>query len=260
VGLGLLQGPAELLPVSSSGHLVLVPELLGWPYSRLDPHLRKSFEVALHAGSAAALLIALRGEAREILRTLDARRLWHIALTFAPPAVAGLLLEDAIERRLGTARSVAAAQVAAGLALGLADLRPATRARGDAGSLDFLLIGLGQAAALVPGVSRGGGTVTAARLRGFRRDAASRLSRQAALPIIAGAALLKGVRLAQRGLPARLATPFAAGAAAAFASAFAAARFIPLIDGVPSYLPFAAYRMALGLAGRPSARCDSMAS
>jgi undecaprenyl-diphosphatase len=244
----VLQGPAELLPVSSSGHLVLVPELLGWPYARLDPHLRKSFEVALHTGTAAALSIALRDEAREVLRTLDAQRLWHIVLTFGPPAVAGLLLEDPIERRLGTARRVAAAQVAAGLALALADLRPATRGRDDARSLDFLLIGLGQAAALAPGVSRGGGTVTAARLRRFRRGAASRLSRQAALPIIAGAALLKGTRLAQRGLPPGLAAPFAAGAAAAFASSFAAARMIPAIDRMPSYLPFAAYRIALGAA------------
>ncbi len=225
---------------------MLVPELAGWRYPRLDPHVRKSFEVALHAGTAAALSIALRGEARDVLRSLNLRRVCHIALTFAPPAAAGLLFEDQIERRLGNARSVALAQVVAGLALAVADRRPAQRRRDDAGSLDFLAIGLGQAAALVPGVSRGGGTVTAARMRRFRRDAAGQLSRQAALPIIAGAALLKGARFAQRGLPPGLAAPFAAGAGAAFGSAYLASRFIPAIDRMPSYLPFAAYRVALG--------------
>src|SRR5207249_8513180 len=71
--LGALQGPTELLPVSSSGHLVLVPALLGWRYGELDGELRKSFEVALHAGTALALLIGLRHEVAEVLRELDGR-------------------------------------------------------------------------------------------------------------------------------------------------------------------------------------------
>ena len=92
VGLGLLQGPAELLPISSSGHLVLVPALLGWSYVELDDELRKSFEVALHAGTAAALLIALRREVVEVLHELDSRRLLRHALTFIPssPETPGL--------------------------------------------------------------------------------------------------------------------------------------------------------------------------
>ncbi|MEA2471758.1 MAG: undecaprenyl-diphosphatase, partial [Thermoleophilaceae bacterium] len=84
VGLGLMQGPAELLPVSSSGHLVLVPALLGWSYVELDDELRKSFEVALHAGTALALLIALRHEVDEVLRDLDGARLLRHALSFVP--------------------------------------------------------------------------------------------------------------------------------------------------------------------------------
>src|SRR4051794_30987787 len=85
LALGLLHGPAELLPVSSSAHVSAVPLLLGWRYRDLDPELRKAFEVALHAGTAAALLVALRGEVGDALRHLDARRLALIAGSFAPP-------------------------------------------------------------------------------------------------------------------------------------------------------------------------------
>jgi undecaprenyl-diphosphatase len=209
-----VQGPAELLPVSSSGHLVLLPELLDWPYADLDPELRKSFEVALHAGTAVALALALRREVAEVLRTLDARRALGVALAFAPPAVAAFALERTIEERAGGARGVALAQIAAGAALAAADRRPAERSQDDAGPFDHLLIGIGQATALVPGVSRNGASLTAARLRGFERPAASRLSRHAALPIILAASGLKGVRLARRGIPAEIAVPFALGACA----------------------------------------------
>ena len=99
--LGAVQGPAELLPVSSSGHLVLVPALLGWPYGELDPELRKSFEVALHAGGALALLIGLRAEVAEYLRALRRHNLPTLALSFAPAAVgAPRCSSGTIERRL----------------------------------------------------------------------------------------------------------------------------------------------------------------
>lgn len=234
------------MPVSSSGHLVLVPELLGWPYAELDPELRKSFEVALHAGTAAALLWALRHEVADVVGGMSARRAVHIAVTFAPAAYAGLRWERPIERRLGSARSVAAAQVVAGIALWAADRTCATRRADDATTLDHLLVGMGQAAALVPGVSRNGATLTAARLRGFRRVDANRISRRAALPVIVGATVLKGVRLAKRGLPPGIAGPFAAGAATAFASTLASAPLVAAADRSRSYAPFAAYRIALG--------------
>jgi undecaprenyl-diphosphatase len=234
------------LPVSSSGHLALVPQLLGWDYGELDPELRKSFEVALHAGTAAALALALRDEVAEVLRTLDRRRLAGIALTFGPAALVAAVFERAIEERLGSARSVALAQLAAGIALALADLAPAERPYSSAGALDHLLIGCGQAAALVPGVSRNGATLTAARLLRFERRAASVLSRHAALPVIAGATALKGLRLARRGMGPELYGAFAAGAAAAFASTLASRGLIGVIDRARSYAPFAAYRIALG--------------
>jgi undecaprenyl-diphosphatase len=246
VALGAIQGPTELLPVSSSGHLTLLPALLGWDHSALDPELRKSFDVALHAGTAAALAIALRGEVIEVARALDPRRLAGIALTLAPAAALAGLFEHAIEERLGSPRSVALAQIGGGLALAGADRRPAVRPHSDAGPLDHLLIGTCQASALVPGVSRNGATLTAARLLRFERPAASVLSRHAALPVIAGATALKGLRLARRGLVPELRAPFAAGAVAAFASTLASRRLVSAMDGARSYAPFAAYRVALG--------------
>jgi undecaprenyl-diphosphatase len=241
-----MQGPAELLPVSSSGHLTLVPALLGWPYGELDAELRKAFEVALHAGTAAALLIGLRREVAEAVRELDGARLLRHALEFAPPAVAAAGLERTIEGRLGSPRQVAVAQVTAGVVLGLADRMPAERGRDRAGPLDALAIGVAQAAALAPGVSRNGATLTAARLLRFERPAANRLSRHAALPIILAAAGLKGFRLARRGLGRELVGPFAIGALASFASTLAATGLVRAMDEAPSYVPFALYRVGLG--------------
>ena len=225
---------------------MLVPALLDWSYVELDDELRKSFEVALHAGTAVALLIALRREVAEVVGSLDSRRLVRHLLEFIPPGLAALAFERPIERRLGSARGVALAQVGGGLALAAADLSPTLRAHSDAGAGDALAIGVAQACALAPGVSRNGATLTAARLLRFERPAANRLSRHAALPIILAAAGLKGYRLWRRGLPRSLASPFAAGAAAAFGSTLASSRLVPLVDGASSYAPFALYRVALG--------------
>jgi undecaprenyl-diphosphatase len=221
---------------------VLVPALLGWSYADLDDEMRKSFEVALHAGTAGALLIALRHEVAEVLRDMDGRRLMRHALTFFPPGLAAFAFERPIEERLGNPRGVAAAQVVAGLVLGLADLRPADRSHEDARAIDALLIGVAQACALAPGVSRNGATLTAARLLRFDRRSANRLSRHAALPIILAAAGLKGLRVARRGMPAGM----LAGAGAAFASTLLSSPLVQVVDGARSYVPFAGYRVALG--------------
>jgi undecaprenyl-diphosphatase len=234
------------LPVSSSGHLVLVPALLGWSYVELDDELRKSFEVALHAGTALALLIALRDEVAEAVRSLDGPRLVRHGLSLMPAGAAALGFERPIERRLGSAAGVARAQVLGGAALAIADRAPATRGHDEASARDALAIGLAQACALAPGVSRNGATLTAARLLHFERSAANRLSRHAALPIILAAAGLKGYRLWRRGLPRELAAPFAAGALAAFGSTLASSGLVRVVDGARSYAPFAAYRVALG--------------
>src|SRR4051795_3392291 len=101
LALGVLHGPAKLLPISSSGHIELVPWLLGWSYAELDGELRKAFEVALHAGTAAALLLALRHEVGDAVRRFDSRTAGLVAGSFAPPAVVGLAFERPIERRVG---------------------------------------------------------------------------------------------------------------------------------------------------------------
>jgi undecaprenyl-diphosphatase len=245
LALGALHGPAELLPISSSGHVSAIPWLLGWNYETLDEELRKSFEVALHAGTAAALLITLRDEVDEALRGLDRRRLTLIVLSFAPPAILGYALEREIERHLGTPPTVAAGLVAGAVLMAIADRAPQTRHHEDAGPRDALWLGLAQACALIPGVSRNGATLAAARLSGFTREDANRLSRHAALPVIAGATLLKGVRLRRRGLEPGTGATLAAGAGASFASTLLSTWLIRQVERDRSLLPYAVYRMAL---------------
>lgn len=243
--LGALHGPAELLPISSSGHVALVPWLLGWPYAEVDPGLRKSFEVALHAGTAAALLVTLRAEVREAAADLGLRRVGMVALSFLPPALVGYTLERPIESRLGTPATTAAGLIAGSAAMALADRRPQLRGHEAAGPADALLLGLAQAAALIPGVSRNGATLAAARQRCFTRIDANRLSRHAALPVIAGATMLKTVRLWRRGIPSGTAGALAVGTAASFLSTLASTWVISQVERDRSLLPYALYRIAL---------------
>jgi undecaprenyl-diphosphatase len=252
VALGALHGPAELLPISSSGHVAVLPWLLGWSDDELDGELRKAFEVALHAGTAAALLITLRDEVLEAGRGLDGRRLTLIALSFAPPAVAGLALERPIEERLGTPGSVAVGLLAGSVAMALADRMAQVRDHEQAGAVDGLWLGIAQASALMPGVSRNGATLAAARFRGFKRPDANRLSRHAALPVIAGATALKGLRLYRRGVGHEQRMALAAGAAASFASTLVSTWVLRQVERDRSLLPYALYRS--GLAAIISAR------
>jgi undecaprenyl-diphosphatase len=248
VALGLVQGPAELLPVSSSAHIVLVPWLAGWDWEAIDPELRKSFEVALHTGAAAALLIGQRGVIAEELRELDARRIVFIGLSFLPAAVVGYTLERPIERLLGGPRATACGLLVGGAAMVVADRRPQRRGRGEATLADGLALGVAQAAALAPGISRNGVTLAAARWRGFSRDQANLLSRTIALPIIVGATALKGARLARRGTTPELRRSLAIGFAASFASTLASQRLISLVERDRELWPYAAYRATLAAA------------
>ncbi len=277
--LGALQGPTELLPISSSGHTALIPWLAGWSYAGLEPQLRKSFEVALHAGAGAALAIDMRGELVEAARKLDRRRVAVIALSLAPPVIAGFALERPIERRLGGPRSIACGLILGGVAMALADLRPGrpehatgggdtcardgrvagsalgeARARGarrqeEAGPGDGLALGLAQAAALIPGVSRSGATLTAARARGFARADAQALSWHAALPVILGASALKAWRLRRNRVDDELGATLAVGASSAFVSTLVSAGLLrrTRLRGRP-LLPYSVYRCALALA------------
>lgn len=245
--LGLVQGPTELLPVSSSAHIALLPWLAGGRVGDRDDEAAKSFEVALHAGTAAALVVGLRREIGAELRSFDLRRAAVLALSFIPPAIAGLTFERRIEA-LGTPRATAAGLLLGAAAMVAADRAPQSRGPGDAGPSDGLALGIAQAAALAPGVSRNGATLTAARARRFTRRQANLLSRTVALPVIGGAAALKGTRLARRGVEQRTRRRLALGAAAAFASTLASQRLIGLVERDAPLWPYAAYRSALALA------------
>ncbi len=245
LALGALHGPAELLPISSSGHVALVPWLLGWSYVELDDELRKSFEVALHAGTALALLITLRREVDEAVRGINLRTVELIVLSFAPPAIVGYTLERPIEARLGTPPTIIPGLVAGSVVMALADRSPQTRTHEEAGAADALWLGVAQACALVPGVSRNGATLAAARLRRVTRADSNRLSRHVALPVIAGATLLKGIRLHRRGLPPGMRTALLGGAGASFASTLGSTWLIRQVERDRSLLPYAVYRIAL---------------
>ncbi|MGB7588727.1 MAG: undecaprenyl-diphosphate phosphatase [Solirubrobacterales bacterium] len=248
LALGFIQGPAELLPVSSSAHIVLIPWLAGWDWERLDPEVRKSFEVALHAGAAAALLIGQRQTIAEELRSFDARRALVLALSFLPAAIVGYTLERPIEERLGGPRTTAIGLLAGSAAMLIADTRPQRRGRGEATAADGVVLGIAQAAALAPGVSRNGVTLAAARWRGFSRDQANLLSRTIALPIIVGATALKGVRLARRGASPSLRRSMAIGTVASFVSTLASQRLIRVVERDRALWPYAAYRAGLAAA------------
>jgi undecaprenyl-diphosphatase len=243
--LGTLHGPAELLPISSSGHIAIIPWLLDWDYCDADAELRKAFEVALHAGTAAALLITLRTEVSDAMRDMSLRLVQLITLSFVPPAIVGYTLERPIERRLGTPGTIALGLVVGSVAMARADRAAQTRTSRDAGLTDALALGFAQACALLPGVSRNGATLAAARRRGFTREDANKLSRHVALPVIAGATVLKTVRLARRGLPPRSALPIAVGAGASFASTLASTWLIRQVERDRSLLPYALYRLGL---------------
>ena len=207
--LGLIQGPAELLPVSSSAH------------ARLLGADDKAEQVALHAGSAVAALA-----------TRPPIRPWFAALATAPPAVAVLVAQERIER-LGP-RAIAAGLLAGSAALWMAPHR-GTRAAADARPADALAIGAGQAAALWPGVSRSAATLVAARVRGFSPQAAYSLSRESWLPVLLAATARMVPRLRPHHLP---------EAAVAAASTAVALRLL----GPPRRLrAFAAYRTGLAI-------------
>lgn len=222
--------------MSSSAHLTLLPRLLGWGYRDLDPGERKAFEVALHLGSAPGLALAARASPPASVGLLG--------LTLLPPAVIGFVLEGPIERRLGGPRTVALAQLAGGTALWLADRRHGRREAPNA--RDHLAVGVGQALALAPGVSRAGAALTAGRLRGLSRPAAAALALNAAIPVTIGAAALKGFRLARARPTAEARRAMIAGAGASLATGLVAHRVFRRVAAEGSYTPLAAYRIGFG--------------
>ncbi|TAL18996.1 undecaprenyl-diphosphatase UppP [Patescibacteria group bacterium] len=243
MALGLVQGLTEFLPVSSSAHLVLLPWFFGWR----DPGL--AFDVALHLGTLLALLIYFFRDWLDIFRTglggagkSPQKTLWLLALGSLPGALAGVLFEKQAEGFFRSPLLVAVALAVAGVLLYLADLwgRRAKEATGFSVS-SAIFIGLAQAAAIVPGVSRSGATITAARALGFNREAAARLSFLLATPITAGAAFY-----ALRSLNSADITPaFFVGIVVAALAGLLAIRFLLRYVARASYRPFVWYRLVL---------------
>jgi undecaprenyl-diphosphatase len=245
--LGVLQGLGEFLPISSSGHLIVAPWVFGWPDSGL------SFDVALHLGTLLAVAAAFWRDwlrllaaffralpSGRVLRDPDARLLVYLALASVPGAIAGLLLEERAETVFRSPALVAAMMALMGVLLWLADRRANRTAAGEAVSLrDALLIGCAQALAIVPGTSRSGATISAALFLGHRREGAARFSFLLALPITAGAALVKVPHLFRAGSETG---PVLAGMAAAALAGFLAIRLLLSYVRTRTYLPFVVYR------------------
>ncbi len=247
VALGLIQGPTELLPVSSSSHTTLIPWLLRWRCAELDPEARRAFEVALHVGTAAALLF---GADYRAIRTARAAKV--VAVALLPPAVVGYLLESTIDRRLGSPLPIAVGLAVGGALMAASDHCPdGHRVATQAGVGDGLVLGVAQSFALVPGISRSGSTLAIARARGFDRAAANALSRQLGVPVIAAAGVLKLGRALKRKGAIGISPPQLFGGAAAFMSTLGSLRALdrrgPLArgDGIGALTPYAAYRFAL---------------
>jgi undecaprenyl-diphosphatase len=232
--LGVVQGLTEFLPISSSGHLILVPWLLDFHYLEQHPDFNKTFDVALHAGTLVAVVVYFRAElrayARGFLRTLRVRRIatedermaWLIALATVPAAAIGAAAESTIEDKLGQPWQIAILLAVFGILLGLADRLPERREMTGLGWRGALAIGFAQAVALAPGTSRSGITITAARALGLTRGAAARFSFLLLAPITFGAVLYEGIDLASTGMPEGALGPFLVGIFAAGVSGFVA--------------------------------------
>jgi undecaprenyl-diphosphatase len=256
--LGLVQGATEFAPVSSSGHLILVPWIFGWALIG-DADVSKSFDVALHVGTLLGALVYFRADvaryAGALFRSIGARRIgtpderiaWALVLGTIPGAVAGALFEDVIQEKLGAPWLIAVMLVAFGLLLVVVDRRARTdRSYGSIGPKQGLLLGAAQALALQPGVSRSGVTITAARAMGLDRPSAARFSFLLSLPIIAGAGAYKAVDLAQTGLQghaAEFATGIVASAISGFLVIWVILRYLQRHD----FSAFLWYRIALAL-------------
>jgi undecaprenyl-diphosphatase len=247
VALGLIQGPSELLPISSSAHTALIPWLAGDRQAGAGAPRSRSFELALHGGAFVALALEMAGPLRRELRPAGRRGLLALALSLAPPAGAGLALRPMIERRLSGPRASAAGLTAGAVAMAIADTRTAQRSAADVGARDGLVLGLAQALSLAPGVSRNGATLTAARARGFSRSGSQRLSWATGLGVIGAASGVEALRLARGERPER-SSRLAAGALAAFISTAVSARLMASRLERAALWPFSLYRCLLAVA------------
>lgn len=245
--LALLQGIVEFLPISSSGHLILVPALLGWPYQGL------AFDIAVHLGTLTAVIAYFRRDLRVILAAMAgaggprARLGWSVIIASIPVGIAGLLFSDVIENSLRSAGAIAAATGGFGLLLWFADCYKRERfSETQLRLAPVLVIGLCQVLALIPGTSRSGITMTAGLALGLTRTAASRFSFLLAIPALGMAA---GWQLWQFSIGAEP-VPWAMLGLATAVSAVTAfsviAVFLRVIERI-GFWAFAVYRVGLAI-------------
>jgi len=256
--LGVTQGLTELLPISSSGHLILVPWIANWHYLEAHPDFNKTFDVALHLGTLIAVVAYFwtdvvryvrawfQSVAARSIRTVDERISWWIFAATIPAAIVGALGEDTIEEHLGQPYQIAIFLALFGVLLWLADRLPQEKGIGDLGFWPAFGIGVSQILALMPGVSRSGITITTGRFLKLDRDSAARFAFLLLIPIVFGAVVYKGVKhVLLESLPAGSVGPFIVGTMAAAAVGLIA---IDLLLGYlrrHDYTIFVIYRLVL---------------
>jgi undecaprenyl-diphosphatase len=259
--LGLVQGLTELLPISSSGHLILTPWLFHWTYLQDNPAFNKTFDVALHLGTLVAVvayfwsdlvryLIAwLHSLRRRSIAGEDEKIAWVIVVASVPAAIIGAGLESVIEDKLGEPWQIAILLGVFAVVLWWADRRPE---RADIGQLSLrqgVALGFAQSLALAPGVSRSGITISAGRLLGLTRDAAARLSFLLLVPIVLGAVLLKGLKDVVFGdLPSGWVGPFVVGTVTSAGTGMLAIAWLLGYVRRHDYSLFVVYRLAAAVA------------
>jgi undecaprenyl-diphosphatase len=258
--LGVVQGLTEFLPISSSGHLIIVPWLQEYTFLTENDSFNKTFDVALHAGTLIAAIAFFRMEVwrlivsfvaavrKRAIETSEERLAIAIAIGTIPAVIAGGLASDFIDEHLGEPWMIALQLIIFGALLDWADRRAQQRTLERTEVRDGLWIGLAQVLALAPGTSRSGITITAARFLGLDRDAAARFSFLLLIPIVAGATLFKGVSAVSEGLPPGVGGPMVVGTIAAAVSGYFAIVFLLRLVRTTSYRPFVLYRYAAGIA------------
>jgi len=256
--LGITQGATELLPVSSSGHLILVPWLFDWQYLKTHEDFNKTFDVSLHLGTLVAVVAYFwadvvryttawfRSVRARAIRSDDERLSWAIAIATVPAALVGAAGESAIENRLGDPWQIAILLSFFAVLLWIAD-RTAQRATiSDLGLWRAVGIGVSQILALMPGTSRSGITITTGRFSGLTRDAAARFSFLLLIPIVFGAVLFKGLKdVVVNPLPAGSTGPFIVGTLAAAAVGLVAIDVLLGYVRRNDYTPFVVYRLVV---------------
>ena len=259
--LGIVQGLTEFLPISSSGHLILVPWLFNWHFLLNNPDLNKTFDVALHLGTFVAVLIYfwrevgrlitawVRSIGRRSLNEPEAKLAWLLLVSTIPAAILGVAFESFIEDRLGKPWIIAVMMIVFALVMYAVDhLARLDRKLEALTWTDSILIGIAQAFALCPGVSRSGITMMTGLALRLDRESAARYSFLLSIPVIGGAAAYKAVEIAKNGLPSGTAMPFAVGIVSAAISGMVAIWFVLAYLKRHNFNIFVIYRIIVGVA------------